>query len=684
MGRPVLSRAQAARPDFDLTDANADAIDAICRRLDGLPLAIELAAARVRHLTPMELAGRLIVNEGGGAFRVLATGPRDAPDRQQTLRYAIDWSYDLLAPQEQALFRRLAVFVGGFTEEAAQAVVNSAGDASIDTAEGIAALVDQSLLQQEDGPDGASRYLMLETIRELALEHLAAMGEAAAVTDAHAAYFLSLAEQATPELYAERQQAWLERLQVEQANMRVALTRSEQSGDVAGALRLAAALWRFWHRRGYWEEGRSWLVHLLALSEGIDEVDLATRAAALTGAGWLAHYQNDFAAAQTSLQEGLECYRRLGRTDGLIEVLQCQSLVAHSLGEHRRAAELCEEAVAISRNLGDHARTAESLCNLSRATRELGDYARAAALAQEALVLHRAAGHRGGTAVALLVLGDVARDLGDVAEVRLKCEESLATFRELGDPLGEGFSLHNLAVAAHRDGNLELARSICEESLAIFRCLDVGGAMAEVLASLGPILDRVGEPALALDALTEALPLAWRVGPRWVVAAIVEGIAGVAAGQGQDLAAVELASGAAALRAAIGMPVRPSRAGDLERMLTTTRARLGAAPFALAQTRGQARRVSEVIAAALAVRSAAPALAAPPSAVLEPALAAGLSTRERDVLHLLVAGKSDRAIAAALYISPRTASKHVGAILAKLAVASRTEAAVLARQLCLV
>jgi DNA-binding CsgD family transcriptional regulator len=286
--------------------------------------------------------------------------------------------------------------------------------------------------------------------------------------------------------------------------------------------------------------------------------------------------------------------------------------------------------------------------------------------------------------VALLVLGDVARDLGDVAEVRQKCEESLATFRELGDPLGEGFSLHNLAVAAYRDGNLDLARSICEESLAIFRCLDVGGATAEVLASLGSILDRVGEPALALDALAEALPLAWRVGPRWVVAAVVEGIAGVAAGQGQDLAAVELASGAAALRSAIGMPVRPNRSVDLERLLTTIRARLGAETFALAQARGQERLMSDVIAAALAVRTASPARVARAEAVAQGDLSTGLSTRERDVLHLLVAGKTDRDIAAALYISPRTASKHVGAILAKLAVASRGEAAVLARQRSLV
>jgi predicted ATPase/DNA-binding NarL/FixJ family response regulator len=690
--RLFVSRAQAARPDFDLTDGNAGEVEAICRRLDGLPLAIELAAARVRHLAPAELAARLREGNGGAALRMLTGGPRDAPGRQQTLRYAVAWSHDLLAPQEQALFRRLAVFVGGFTLEAAEAVVNSAGDAPIDVVEGIAALVDQSLLQQAEGIRGASRYDMLETVREFALEQLLTSGEEAAVRDAHAAYFLALAEWAAPLLSSEHQQTWLERLQAEQANLRIVLARSEQEDDVDRALRLAAALWRFWHRRGYWEEGRGWLARLLMQAKTVDAVGPTTWAAALTGAGWLAHYQNDFAAAETSLQEAVEGYRRLGRTDGLVAVRHCQALVAQSLGEHRRAADLCEEALSLSRTIGDPDVIAESLCNLSRAVRELGDYARATSLAQEALDLHRAARHR-GKAHALLVFGDVARDLGEAADVRIRCEESLAIFRELGEPLGEGFSLHNLGVAAYREGDLDLARTLCEQSLSVFRRGDVRGAMAEVLASLGSILHTAGYPASALAVLTEALQLAAQVGPRWVVAATLEGIAKVAAGRRQDRVAIELISGAAALRTAIEVPVPPNWRIDLERTLAATRATLSQGDFAVAWKHGHVQPLSDLITAATngSLLAQDDAIAESSVVLAEAATSwtpvaegqstpRGLTSRELEVLQLLTVGHSNRQVGEKLFISPTTAARHIANIYNKLGVDSRAEATAFAYQ----
>jgi len=238
--RLFVSRAQAGRQEFSLTDVNAAEVEAICRRLDGLPLAIELAAARVRHLTPAELAARLVEGNDGAALRVLTGGPRDAPVRQHTLRYAVAWSHDLLTPGERILFRRLAVFVGGFTLEAALAVATAGGDIAIDPEEGIAALLDQSLLQlqQEGESDGTSRYTMLETVREFALEQLVESGEDDAVRAAHAAYFLALAELAAPQLYTEHQQMWLERLHAEQANLRLVLAWSEKN---SGASRLSDA-----------------------------------------------------------------------------------------------------------------------------------------------------------------------------------------------------------------------------------------------------------------------------------------------------------------------------------------------------------------------------------------------------------------------------------------------------------
>jgi DNA-binding CsgD family transcriptional regulator/tetratricopeptide (TPR) repeat protein len=586
------------------------------------------------------------------------------------------WSYDLLSPDEQTLFRRLAVFVGGFTLDAAEAVVDTVADAAIDVVAGIAVLIDQSLLQHEESGDG-SRYSMLETVREFALEQLAASWEAADVHAAHAAYFLALAERAAAELHSERQRTWLDRLQAEHANLRSVLVWSEQRGDVNGALRMAVALWRFWQQRGYWDEGRRWLVRLLTHGPAGDTLEPTIWAEALTGAVWLAHYQNDFAAVRAFLQEGLEHYRRLGRADGLVDVLQGQALVAQTLGENRRAADLCEEALAVSRTLGDHVRIAESLLHLSLASRELGDYARAAALAEEALDLQPAVGLR-GRARALLALGDVARDLGEPTEVRARCAECLRIFRELGEPLAEGFSLHSLAVAAFHDGDPGLARAQCEESLVILRRLDVGRAIAEVLASLGPILDAAGEPAPALAALTEALSLAWRVGPRWAVAAALESLAGVAAGQHQDQAAVELASGAAALRMEIGVPVRPNWHAGLERTLAATGARLGPDAFARAWAKGQAQPLPDVIAAAAELRIAAPSRPVRGGGVQEADRPFDLTPRELDVLGLLVTGKTDREIAESLFIGIRTVQTHVTHLFAKLGVNARAEAAAFA------
>lgn len=670
-----VTRAQAVRPDFALGPQNVAAVEAIARRLDGLPLALELAAARVRHLAPEELAARLVDTESGAALRILTGGPRDAPSRQQTLRYAIGWSHDLLTTDEQILFRRLGAFVGGFSLEAVDAVANLPGEAPIDVVEHLAALVDQSLIQQEV-VGGTSRYCMLETVREFAIEQLAAHAESAAVHDAHAEYFLALAERAAPRLQSEQQEQWLERLQIEHANFREVLVRAEQRQDSDCALCLAAALWRFWHRRGYWAEGLGWLTQLLSQTSSTARPDLRVRARALTAAAWLAHYQNDFGQAQSALAEVLSADRSQFPTEILIEALICQSLVAQSLGENQRAAEYCAEALAASRKLGDHTRIAESLCGLSRATRELGDYNRATLLSEEALDLNRAARHRGGVAGALLTLGDVARDLGQTADVRWLCEEALAIFRTLREPLGEGFALHNLAVAAYGDGEFELARTLGEESLAIFRRLDVGNASAEVLASMGAFLTAAGDPAAGLSALLEAIELALAVGPRWVVAAGMEGIAAIAVQQGQPHAGAELASGAAALRREFAVPVRTNWQADLDFVVNQARAALGPEAFAEAWGRGEQCQLTELVTEATRVRIVTNAPLARTKSVQRQHHRAGLSARELDVLRLLVDSKTDREIADALFISPRTASKHVGAILLKLDVTSRNEAAI--------
>ncbi len=270
-----VERAQAARPDFALTGTNADAVLAICARLDGLPLAIELAAVRVTHLPPAALLERL-----EHRLALLTGGAQDLPERQHTMRRTIEWSHDLLTAEEQVFFRRLATFVGGFTLEAVEAVVDTPASHRLDVLDGVASLVDKSLLREEDGPDGKPRYLMLETIREYGLERLTASGEQDAIEVRHGRYYLTLAEATEPALSGPEQAVKCDRLEAEESNLRSALARAV-AHDPEAALRLAGALWRFWELRCRYAEGRAWLERSLAVGGG----DAAVRLKVLHGAG---------------------------------------------------------------------------------------------------------------------------------------------------------------------------------------------------------------------------------------------------------------------------------------------------------------------------------------------------------------------------------------------------------------
>ncbi|MEZ4561414.1 MAG: LuxR C-terminal-related transcriptional regulator [Thermomicrobiales bacterium] len=680
-----VRRAQAAQPEFALTEANAADIEAICRKLDGLPLAIELAAARVRHFAPPELLARLNATGEAAMLRVLTGGPRDAPARQQALRHAISWSYDLLSPQEQALFRRLAVFVGGFTLTAAQAVAADLFDASHDVADGIASLLDQSLIQSLGSTPGCTRFGLLETIREFALERLATDPERLNAQDAHAAWFAALAQRAITAPASNEQPASLSHLQVEHANLRAALTHAEQQGDLTRGLGIAASLWRFWHLHGHWREGYTWLVRLLEQAPTGDGIAPATWAMAQAGAGWLAHYQNDHIRAEQALAQAAEAYQRLGLTAGLVDVRNCQSLVAQSLGEHRRSVEHGAAALELARTLDDPGLIAESLSGLSRATRELGDYPHAAHLAQEILSLcpDSASRLRAG---ALLTLGDIARDLGDSAAIREHCTTGVAIFRALGEPLGEGFALHNLAVAALIDGDLPRAAALCQESLAIFRHGDVQGAITEVMATYGPVLHESGDHLAAQATLLAALRLSHQVGPRWVAAAVLEALACLDL---EPRAAVSLISQASAIRARLEVPVRPNWQPRLDRALAHLQAALTPGGFAAAWRHGKQLDLGSLATQAdltSLVRLAASQDHAAAAAPREPATPArrenphGLTEREVEVLRLITGGHSNREMGERLFISPATAARHVANIYNKLGVDSRARATAFAFQ----
>jgi predicted ATPase/class 3 adenylate cyclase len=434
--RLFVERAQAVRPGFRLTAQNAPAVAEITVRLDGLPLAIELAATRTKVLTPEQMLPRLQQR-----LSVLTSGGRTLPERQRSLRDAIAWSHDLLDTPQRGLFARLSVFAGGWTIESAEAVCDP-GELGLDTLDGLTSLVDQSLVRRTEPADGHPRFWMLETLREFAREQLAAGGDLDLVRHRHAEHFLGLAVEAEPHLTADDQRAWQDRLDREQANIRTALRWAVDAGEADRAQRAAGALWRFWQQRGHLAEGRRWFDELLALPAGQGRT--AARARALTGAGGIAWWQEDIAAARG----------------------------------------FYEEALAIERELGDPGRTAEALYNQAFVAGAGGDFDAAGRLFQESLDLFRRAGDELGATRALWmsVIGDLAA--GDWDRPVGNAEEAVATWRRLGDRFQLGDALVWLGVVYARAGRPADARSAVLEALELFRAIDSPMGMVSVVLGL--------------------------------------------------------------------------------------------------------------------------------------------------------------------------------------------------------
>ena len=462
-------------PAFALTPANAAAVTAICRRLDGLPLAIELAAARVKVLSPADLLARLEKQ-----LPLLTGGPLNAPARQRTLRDAIAWSYDLLDPAEQAMFRRLAVFVGGFTLDAAEAVsagrwVAGSGDAQISIAHGapdaeylvldlIASLVDKSLLRPLTQPDGnlGPRFEMLETIREYGLERLAESGEADLVRAAHAQHFLDLAEAAKPELTGPEQERWLARLVEEHDNLRAALAWVRDRREDELWLRLAGALWRFWDLQFHLHEGRSWLAGALAADQG---APAAVRARALNGAGNLTWLQGDLVLGAAYQEEALVLFRAAGDHLGTSWALNDLANIMDELADHARAGAPYEESLALARKIGADWVVARALHNLGLLAQNGDDVDRAARLFNEALAIYERLGDEVARARSLDAAAQVARRRGDFDRALALGEQSLALRRHFGDRNGVAVSLGNLGWTMLERGEGERAWAYFYEAL---------------------------------------------------------------------------------------------------------------------------------------------------------------------------------------------------------------------------
>jgi predicted ATPase/class 3 adenylate cyclase len=459
-----IERAMAVHPGFAVTNENAPSVAEICSRLDGLPLAIELAAARTKILSPQEILKRL-----GDRLGFLTSAGRDRPDRQQTLRNAIDWSHDLLNEDERRVFAALSVFSRGFLMEAAEAVCGGGGDVF----ELVASLVNKSLVRQVEGDTGESRFLMLETIRDFAAERLGERADRDQIQSGHAAYFLELAERAAPNLFGADQGHWLSLLAAEHNNFRAALAWTEGSGNVELALRLAARLWRFWQMRGHLREGAERLAGVLAISETKNYPD--ARADALEAAGGVAYWMVDMDAARRSYAECLELRRAIGEPGGIAEALYNLAFpYLNPTGEGedvQKARELFDEALAIARTLDDEARVARILWGIGDLEYHLTHYAEAQPYLTEAMEAQRKLGDLFGLSWSLFLVGICELNLGREYEAEPHFRESLRLLSDAGDISGIALVVSGMAaLAADRGENeravrLSAAASAMEEQI---------------------------------------------------------------------------------------------------------------------------------------------------------------------------------------------------------------------------
>ncbi len=549
-----VERARQQRPRFDLQDERARAVALICVRLDGIPLALELAAARVAVL-PVEEIVRLLDQR----FRLLTSGGRELP-RHQTLRAMIDWSYELLNETEKVLFARLSVFAGGWTLEAASEVCSGESIAKDDVVYVLIRLIEQSLVVADEDGD---RYRMLETVREYAQERLEepAIGDAGRERwrDRHLAYFLALAEEAEPKLNGARQRDWLERLEREHDNLRSALAWAAAGGDAVSGMRLASACWRFWLIRGYAREGLGWLSAMLAAAP--DRQAPAHRAQALNAAGTMARAMSDFSKARTLYEEALSISRELGVQRGVAAALGNLAMVSYYQGDYAVALARHKESLAIWRELGDQPGIARTLMALGNVVYSQGGELAAESLYEQSLAIERELGDQRAIAIVLNNLGMVAAyHRKDYSAARLLHEEALVIRRELGDRWGIAGSLTNLGTVAYEQGDYPSSRALLTESLAMRRDLADGLDIAESL----------------------------------------EALAGLAFTAGRPVSGARLCGQAARLRKEIGSPLPPWERSRYDRQIASGRAALGNdVAFDLAWQEGHAMTLEQMIELAL-------------------------------------------------------------------------------------
>jgi non-specific serine/threonine protein kinase len=621
-----VARGAAILPGFRLTSGNSASVVRICQRLEGVPLALELAAAWLRMLSPEELAARL-----DNSLQLLARGGAAAPTRHQSLRATLDWSYRLLEDAERVMFARLAVFPGSFSLAAAENTC--AGPDGNDVISIMARLVDASLVLVHDRGE-ETRYRMLEPLRQYAREQLAGMASEQWVYERHRDWVVGLAATASGALSGPEQGRWLDRLESEHDDISAALRWSLAHGDAGGAGQIATAVWSFWLMRGHMSEGRRWVESILAAM--VDRTPM--RGHLLWIKGILS--RSDHVEAEQCFTESIDLYRAMGNRDGEARVLGSLGFMSQALGDHDRAIACIEASLALLDETPDSIMRARVLTGLALSVLASGDTPRAAEL----------------------------------------CGEARAISQRLGDDRTDAAAMANLGLVCRINGDVDMAEALWEESLAVRRRLGDLGGVAHVLALLGTHAARHGNHARAASLLSESRDLRRRIGEEHGLALVYEGMAALGAAQGHLRPAVQLAGAAEALRDALAEPRLPWDREEHAWVLGDLRARLDPGPFADAWREG-ASMVRDEPSIANAVREALVIVDEP-----VPPLASfsqggdGLTPREIEVLRHLTYGLTYAQIGEALMISPRTVDAHVRSIFGKLDVHSRSAATRVALQ----
>lgn len=601
-----VERARQSSPSFRLNRGNMELVAQICHRLDGIPLAIEMAAARLKALSASQIADRL-----EDRFHLLTGGNRAALPRHRTLKATIDWSYNLLTEAERTLFRGLSVFAGGWTLEAAEQVCavaihsdtqqsnSQSSDAPSsqhpDVLDLLSSLVDKSLVIYARNDETAPRYRLLETMRQYGRGKLQESGEMEQTRKRHRDYCLRLAKEAASQLFGTAQQPWLERLETEHDNMRAALVFCmEEPAGIGTGLQLAVALARFWTIRGHWTEGRANLERVLERTDARREAP-SISAQALLKAGNLAWYQGDYGAARAWFEESLPLFRELDDRKGIANTLSGLSLVANKMGDDVVARPLLEESLRLFREVADIRNVANSLCNLGVLDCTCGDSAAAQPRFDEALRLFTELRNNRGISFALQGQGDVALLRGDYMTARALYEESFELRRDLGDTWGMAATLYSQGDVAFQQGDYAAARAFYEESLDLRRRLGDRAGIAVAYDGLGRVAFRLGDEATAQMHLELSLSLCAELGDKGGVACAFEGLAEVLAGQARAVFAAHFWGVAATLRESIGTPMPLRRRQEYERSVAAVRSGLGEEAFATAWAQGSAMTIEQAV-----------------------------------------------------------------------------------------